>query len=61
MQADLVKTLLNHFLLDSNADGCVDGVAACFVPLPATAVTPPLWAAMAKVSYNPGTARSSSR
>ena len=54
MQADLVKTLLNHFLLDSNADGCVDGVAACFVPLPATAVTPPLWAAMANLAARLG-------
>lgn len=54
MQADLVKMLLNHFLLDNNADGCIDGVAACFVLLPPTAATPPLWAAMANLAARLG-------
>ena len=54
MQAVYAEMILKHLLLDSNADGCVDGVAACFVPLPLTAVTPPLWAAMANLAARLG-------
>lgn len=47
-------SILDRLLLDSNGDGFIDGVAACFVPLTPDACTGPLWAAMANLAARLG-------
>lgn len=50
----LWNTAPDGLLLDANGDGCVDGVAACIVPLGADAFTPEVWAACANFAARLG-------
>ncbi len=54
MGAVMEDSIFDRLLLDSNADGFVDGVAACFVPLTPNACTAQLWAALANLATRLG-------
>ena len=54
MWSSTTAALYQHLLVDSNHDGFVDGVAACFVPLTPATATPEIWAAMANFAARLG-------
>lgn len=54
MWASVSESIFNRLLVDSNGDGLIDGVIACFVPLAPSACEPPLWAAMANFASRLG-------
>lgn len=54
MSATFSEAILERLLVDSNGDGFVDGVVACFVPLAPSTCTPALWAAMANLAARLG-------